>query len=420
MCYKKLEEFYPKNIDELLTNSYNIVDINKFARKNNPVSIDSLEKELPQLDLKKINSFSGLKKEYSYSCQEEEFTKLIKDLSCEICEEKVVDHDDYVELACMNDELKKVIADSNEVILKEIVGNNLSVLKTLKKHFSEIIPFLGAGISIPVGMPSWPRIIEEMSKDSTRIDRINDHLKQGEYLDCFPILYDSSPVFKNKSGIKTFFSDTFWRKNYVFKDSNHRDFLDVEFPMIVTTNYDGVLEEVDENEYMSENFLDITDLHELKKNKTIVHLHGSSNPLMKDTMIIDKEDYQKIYNKEVQKRRLQTLLGTQRILFFGYSLDDYYFINELTEISKANNSYNEYYAIMINQDIKKLESKSSLLKQIKYINLNIETKITEEREDGFSRDISRSGDDVNNEIIVKIRFLLYYLRNKLYINEKNL
>lgn len=363
-----------------------------------------------------MDSFNNLKKEYSYSCQEEEFIKNIRDVNCDLCGKKIVDHEDYVELISMDDELKQEIASSNEVILKEIVNEYLPVLKNLKKHFSDIIPFLGAGISIPVGMPSWPRIIEEMSTGNSRIDGINDHLKQGEYLDCFPILYKSSPIYKNKTDIKTFFSQTFWRNKYKIQDSNHQDFLDCNFPILVTTNYDGILEQIDNSKYMSENFLDITDMQDLKKNKVIIHLHGSSKPLMKDTMIIDKDDYHKIYKDDVQKRRLQTLLGTQKILFFGYSLEDYYFINELAEISKANNSYSEYYSIMINQDIKKLESKSTLLNQIKYINLSVDFTRIEEKEGGFKKEISRPRDEINKEIILKVRFLLYFLRNKLYIN----
>ncbi|NVN77400.1 hypothetical protein GM526_10065 [Enterococcus avium] len=394
------------------------MEINKFSKIQTPVTMNSIEKDFEYLDFNSLDSVGGLTKEYSYSCGDEQFICNIKDMRCAYCEEKIVNHDDFDELVKMGNELKEFIRNSNEKMLKEITGEYYTVLKQLKKNFSNVIPFLGAGISIPAGLPSWPQIIKDMSEGNSRIGRINDHLEQGEYLECFPILYKSSAIFKNKSEVKKYFSEVFWKETYDFGDSNHLDFLSIKAPLIVTTNYDHILEQVAERDYQSYIFLELDDMTSLNKHKAILHLHGSSVAGKKGTMIIDKEDYEKIYEKEKEQRKLQSMFGAKTILFFGYSLDDYYVINEFTKIAEANNNYVEYYALMINQDIPRLEAKSEILKKIKYINLKVDTQVTEVIENNgkkYTNTVDRTREELNTEIIEKVRFIIWYLKNELLV-----
>lgn len=415
----KSEEFYPNNIEKLLEllcdEPEYVLEINSFARVNNPLTLSSLETKFKNLNFKKLDSTGYLMKEYSFTCKDEEMITTIKDRRCEVCGSKIIEHDDFEELVMMSDHARKTIKENNEKFLKTIVTKHYSVLKVLKMDFSEIIPFLGAGVSIPAKMPSWKEIIKMMSEDSDRISVIDDNLEQNNYLDCFPIIYASSQVYKDSSEIKKYFSTVFWKKEYSKVNSNHIDFLDLESKMIITTNYDCILDNLGRNKYLSRNFTEITDISILNKNNIIIHLHGSSNPLEMDSMIIDKVDYEGLYHNEHNKRRLQSLLGAKKILFFGYSLDDYYFIEELMKISEANNNYIDYYAIMINQRISELEEKSTLLKKIKYINIDVAIEETFEKEEGYIKKVDRSSEDVNTEIVLKVRYLIWYLKNKIYV-----
>lgn len=418
MSYKKFEQFYPDNFSTLLSSSVEIIEINRFSRIQTPVTLDSLEKDFKNLEFNTLNSAGALTKEYSYSCGDEQIICNIKDMRCEYCKEKIVDHDDFDELVKMDDDLKALIKRINIKMLKEITGEYYTVLKQLKKNFANVIPFLGAGISIPAGLPSWPQIIKDMSEDNNRIDRINDQLEQGEYLECFPILYSSSAVYKNKNEVKKYFSDVFWKEIYKLKDSNHLDFLSIKAPLIVTTNYDHILEQVAGRDYQSYNFLELDDMTSLNNYKVILHLHGSAIAGKKNSMIIDKDDYEKIYKEDKEKRKLQTIFGTKPVLFFGYSLDDFYVIDEFTKIAEANNNYIEFYAIMINQDISKLEAKTEMLKKIKYINLKVDTQVSETIDENgkkFTRTEDRPIEEINDEIVRKVRFIIWYLTNELFV-----
>ena len=73
---------------------------------------------------------------------------------------------------------------------------------------------------------------------------------------------------------------------------------------------------------------------------------------------------------------------------------------------------------MINQDIPRLEAKSEILKKIKYINLKVDTQVTEVIENNgkkYTNTVDRTREELNTEIIEKVRFIIWYLKNELLV-----
>lgn len=428
MLSQKLEEKYFK-VHQLLGKEEYFCLLNDLSARATFVSKKKLLRtiELYAKQSEKVFNLmenSGFFKiEYSYSCDDEEMIDYIPEKPCEICEEKIENHEDYIKLFLISDDIKEEVSSVNNDTLVSIVGSGRGLLEEIRRNKRRLVPFLGAGISVPLGLPSWRTLIETISSnlsESSRI-KIKDCLDKGDYLSCFDTIFSDSnnQQYKNLEMVKRELSSSFGKDapNY-HNDSNHKDVINLNCPLIFTTNYDSTLEHFTGDSFESVVFSQIEDIYSIKEQKSIVHLHGVAGPTTKKTLIVDKSDYNKLYEDQNLQRKLQSFLGDRAILFIGYSLDDYYFMNELMKISESNEGYVEYYAIFINADMEKLKTKLNFLDKIKVININIDfetekTIIIEEKP--FVNREKRMASEINDEITLKIRFLLNVIENKVYL-----
>src|SRR5258708_552733 len=101
-----------------------------------------------------------------------------------------------------------------------------------------VIPFVGAGMSVPFGYPGWTNFLRQETPPQS-MDRIQVLLEQGSYEEVAELL---STTFSFRERIKTVFGAPPRR----LTERCPIEFLPTLFPSgpVFTTNFDRVLEEV--------------------------------------------------------------------------------------------------------------------------------------------------------------------------------
>lgn len=343
--------------------------------------------------------------EYQYKCEEETEVSNFLDSTCE-CGKKVNQHDSVIELYQLSSDFKNFISDRNKKALdynRTSWRKNKLILEELR-GVNNLVPFLGSGLSKPLGFPSWPELVEEYKEGCSESELlgIQFFLSKKKYLDCFDLIINDveNQNIKNVEQLKQKISRSFLSKK-IDHDNNYEDVIKLNLPLIITTNYDDNIDIAGGDQYSSILFKDIEDIRSVENENVIIHLHGYAKNTVKSSMVVTKEDYKELYEDEINMRKLQSLLGNKAILFIGYSLDDYYFMDELIKICEANKGFSEYYAFMIN--VCQTDLKAFMPEYYNMIKI-------------ISIDISETDSSkFNEEVVNRIRSYLRYINNNLYL-----
>ncbi len=256
------------------------------------------------------------------------------------------------------------------------LSNLLTELKSKKRE--NLILFAGAGISIGSGLYNWDAFLtsyvefcEKMAntfdyrkKDDPRYkeDDIIEFKKNIELakksedkLKGISLLNLTLEAFSFVDSLQTqLFSDVF--QIFISKKPNdlHRKIIECNFPCILTSNYDDLLEkasvELGITEYDAFS-LDYSQEQQIatcmyNKKKFILHVHGSARFFVKNSnLIVTKKDYLEIMKKhQVFRYLLKCILLDKDILFVGYGQNDPHIQDLLEEMdlffpekSKADN-----------------------------------------------------------------------------------
>ncbi len=343
---------------------------------------------------------------YHIECEDENYSFTFFEDRCS-CGKKVNAHQNIMSLYCIQGDVRSFISDRNKEKLKydsEIWKKNRTNLDELKMG-SQLVPFIGSGLSTPYGLPDWTSLVKLMSNTCSKetLEGINYFLSRKDFLSCFKAILDDheNQTIKDVSALKRKISELFSIRNIdLNRDSNYPDVLSIGLPLIVTTNYDEILDKLGKESYESVVFKNSEDIKSIESCPTILHLHGSAGFQDKRSMVVTEEDYNEIYKNEIYQRKIQSLLGNKTILFLGYSLDDYHFMNELMNICESNAGFVDYYAFMINVDYGSLQQKiPDYYAKIKLVSLEIETPVNGEK------------------IIEMIRSYLKYINNSLFLED---
>lgn len=343
---------------------------------------------------------------YCKECEDESYSFTFFEDKC-LCGKKVSDHQNVIKLYSVKDDVRTFISNRNKdklVRSSKSWDSNQSVLDKLKKD-DRIVPFIGSGLSTPYGFPDWPSLVKQMGKycSEDAQNGVNYFLSRRDYLSCFDaILNDKeNQIIKDDSDLKKRVSELFSiRFIDLHKDSNYFDLVDMEYPLIITTNYDEIIDKIGRDYYESVIFKNVEDVKSLENIPVILHLHGLAGFQDKLSMVVTREDYESIYGKDVYKRKIQSLLGNKTILFLGYSLDDYFFMNELMRVCEANAGFVDYYAFMINVDYNLLQQRiPDYYRKVKIISLEMNLPVN------------------SDEVIDKIRLYLKYIQNSLFLTD---
>lgn len=176
--------------------------------------------------------------------------------------------------------------------------------------------FVGAGVSMLSGLPSWSDFIKSMLKEMPDLKYDENKLSSDDYLRIAQIYFNTFGEEKYKEKVKRSFKE----------DCTPNKILDLIFALhpnhILTTNYDNLLEQ--EAVKVGRNFSVINAdnaVSSAPSSSYIIKVHGDfSSPdfVLKEQDYLDYEQNYKLIDKLVK-----TIFSTNLVIFIGYSLQDY-------------------------------------------------------------------------------------------------
>jgi hypothetical protein len=182
-----------------------------------------------------------------------------------------------------------------------------------------VILFAGAGLSMSVGLPSWGELIRHMCSELKLEDEGQSHPARYQAL---------AEYYRIRRGSLAPLAQWMRRNWQVSRDAVaasaiHRLVLDLDFPIIYTTNYDANLEAA--FELHGRKYLKITSASDLPQSAAgvtqIIKFHGDLED--DDSLVLAESDYFGRLHFESPldiKFRADTLMRS--VLFIGYSMSD--------------------------------------------------------------------------------------------------
>ncbi len=226
-------------------------------------------------------------------------------------------------------------------------------LKEIKKIYrkNKLIPFIGAGLSIPYELPNWDDLLRKLSSeliDDEKIQNIVElDINTKEYWSAIEnIKYHS---FKDDFSIQKKVVDIMLEaKVNEVEDDNYKDIAKLDVPFYLTTNYDNNISNYLESEYSSIILSEAgvsTQRWTIQENmKQVIHLHGTfSSP---KSIVLTKEKYDELYNNETYTSLFSFLKTSFTFLFVGFSYSDKYIEYLINEKKYIFNDY--HYILMAN------------------------------------------------------------------------
>lgn len=336
-------------------NSEEVLKIFGIVRNNQPFSYEYLR--AADVNQTLIQEFVEWIKEkqivivnYWYDCEITNETDMIKEIegNCVYCNERISNTGHIIrEMYTIKEDIINEYIDIKEEIFNEFVPTEYKLnFKKLKENLSSVVPFIGSGVSIPLGLPNWIGLIELMKEGLTEDDRsqFQSYLDSGDVFSALDILKNESLTYSNETIIKSFIGD-YIEKNLRtdLSDEYHNinDILSLNSDFYITTNYDNALS-IYKKKFLSPVVLnDIEDMQSLlsKKNQRIIHLHGNTE--RPNSMVVTEKDYNNIYQDEKNARILSGIMSSRSFLFIGFSFNDKYF-TDLYRILKEQLGGNHY------------------------------------------------------------------------------
>ena len=126
--------------------------------------------------------------------------------------------------------------------------NNRTILEKVKQNKENIIPFVGAGVSCGCGLYTWNDLLERIASGYFTKKEISE-LKKLDSLDFADAIIKK--VNGNTAMIMRQISDLFANAKVKYTDVPYI-LLDEFSPLLITTNYDNILESVTKKSYRGE------------------------------------------------------------------------------------------------------------------------------------------------------------------------
>ena len=224
--------------------------------------------------------------------------------------------------------------------LREIIDPPSVVMQAAMN--GELVMFVGSGISMLRGLPSWEGLAEAVLEDLRQSDLLNfSEIEQLKTLDP-----------KKQLSIA----------ELIARENDHSLDLTKHFPeeieggliykalidigcVCVTTNYDKLLDprfrEADNRSKKPSLEKRVCERSEffpslLDKPETVIHLHGAvSKP---ETMIFTTKDYLEHYDNENVRTFLNALFTRKTVVFMGYGLDEAEILEHILRRGSASES----------------------------------------------------------------------------------
>ena len=220
----------------------------------------------------------------------------------------------------------------------------------------DTVLFIGAGISMWSGLPSWTRVIEELvqfiEESGANADHVRAEAQKGDLLQAASYGFDK--LTKQQIGE---FIRTVCQYGVATPHEIHRKIISLGPRCFVTTNYDNLIEQ-SLHRWQPDRFYrtPVTNRH-LTETAEIVHAraidfifkpHGDAAD--SESIILTREQYRQLLPQGERRSTLESLkmlLVTRPVVYFGFGLRDPDFIyvrDVLTNIYKGGSR--DHYAIM--------------------------------------------------------------------------
>lgn len=211
----------------------------------------------------------------------------------------------------------------------------------------QIVPFLGAGFSIPSGVPNWANLIKGLiestvsTQDALLLSQIE---KATSLLDVSEIL-DSMLV--NDHSIVSYFREQLDNPR-LNPNKYHEALLDLNSDTIITTNWDNLVEsKLDSLSVAKQVIYRETDVSFYDPNSRLqlIKIHGTIGDT--NSIVYRKSQYMNYWkDRYLLLSVLTTLAATRSFLFLGYGFGDPNFIEMLELLkSRLGDTRHEHYAI---------------------------------------------------------------------------
>lgn len=234
-------------------------------------------------------------------------------------------------------------------------------LSILSKAYRErtLIPFIGAGLSIPFKIPNWRELIIDIAdecidvKYKTTIELLANN---GEYWKCIDLIKNIATLNDMDIQEKICERVMMSMKNNVTDDQhNYLDLAKMNFSNILTTNYDPLITKYINNPCVFPQIpykvkINSQKLFDENEPCKVWHLHGHIGDA--DSIVISNEKYEEIYGCENYKKIFEIFQSIGTLLFIGFSMDDKYIQNILSNNFK---SFNSRHFILLDRPTYKLK-----------------------------------------------------------------
>lgn len=209
-------------------------------------------------------------------------------------------------------------------------------LEQLKDAYSEnkVVPFIGAGLSVPFKIPTWGDLIREITdkyaKEKIEVllkSAVDWHLESNDYWGAI----DEIKKYANiaDQDIQKMIVKLIKQYKVNVEDSclhNYSDLARLNFKLHLTTNYETLLYDYikcDEIPILLKD-MDFSS-QDMYDDKRICHLHGlTSNP---GSIVISRSSYEELYSNEKYGELLKAVTSSKHFLFMGFSFDDKFVSN---------------------------------------------------------------------------------------------
>ena len=228
-----------------------------------------------------------------------------------------------------------------------------------------IVPFVGAGLSKPMGMPLWGEAMRTVhNRICNPIDtEISDHIDQGRYLEAAQALADRSAILLNNFIRTTYRVQSLLGAVQLLPKIAHG--------CIVTTNFDDAIEAIFRREGISfDGYMHGTQHHNffsrlVRGHRCLLKLHGDADDAQ--TYILTKNQYVDAYRNPLDfhqplPKALRQIFISNSLLFLGCSLDQDWSL-ELFKKVKDQSEYEipNHYALLTEPDSIHLKQEKEML-----------------------------------------------------------
>jgi hypothetical protein len=194
----------------------------------------------------------------------------------------------------------------------------IAPLRELRKD-GRLIPFVGAGLSIPFGLPSWSQLLDIIARQlgyDPEVFQLNGtHLQLAEYY-----VATKGSIGPLRSEMDRLFNPT---DDKIKTSRAHTALVEMKLPLIYTTNYDRIIERAFElRDTPCHTIANIDDIATAPADAThIVKFHGTfsddASLVLTESSYFDRLEFESAIDIKLRA----DILG-KSLLFVGYSLSD--------------------------------------------------------------------------------------------------